>query len=228
MGKNKLGTRASVSRIVHLNCSKLQVSQANANLVSHYLSDYACCHSMTDGRDNSKLLLYFYRAAVNRNRPVCIANHMGGRRQVERQRTLQELEDRGLATLFSEDSIYKEIEDAIPNSLGKTEQEIQAMPKFVRNYKCGNLIEMGDPYCGAEKFNETFCAQRRGKAKWHQGWYVIVLDVFGVRFWFILMYRFVSRTPTGNGTLFRATLLHSFSLNFSTKQPKKSKTAIWK
>ena len=125
---------------------------------------------MTDGNNVGKMVLYFYRAAVNRNRPICVANHMGGRAERNRAAALKELEDRGLGVLMSIENEYKAVIDAVPDSLGKTEEEIQAMPPFIRNFKCGKQWEAGDPYCGAQKYNETFCSKRRFKTSWHQGW----------------------------------------------------------
>ena len=132
-------------------------------------------HGMTDGRDFHKMLLYFYRGGVNRNRPALIANHLGTRFSVQRSEASKQLEQRGLAAFFSDDKIYELAEAAVPDSLGKTAEEIQAMPKFVRNYRCGNLMENGDPYCGDEKYNNTYCVNRRFKTSWHQGWWVFGL-----------------------------------------------------
>ena len=134
--------------------------------------------SMTDGRDFHKMLLYFYRGGVNRNRPALIANHLGTRFLVQRSEASKQLEQRGLAAFFSDPKIYEEAEAAVPDSLGKTAEEIQAMPKFVRNYRCGNLIEKGDPYCHEEKYNNTYCAKRRFKTSWHQGWWVFSSLIF--------------------------------------------------
>jgi hypothetical protein len=41
-----------------------------------------------------------------------------------------------------------------------SEEEVAAMPEFVRNLKCGKQIEKGDPGCGASKFNATMCNSR--------------------------------------------------------------------
>lgn len=125
---------------------------------------------MTDGNNVEKMVLYFYRAALNRNRPICIANHIGGRAEPRRTAALEELEDRGLGVLMSIEKEYKAVIDAVPDSLGKTDEEIQATPPLIRNFKCGKRWEAGDPYCGAQKYNETFCTGRLFKTSWHQGW----------------------------------------------------------
>ena len=126
---------------------------------------------MTDGRDIEKMLLYFYRASLNRNRPAVLANHLGGKRNAAARCTpVMEMEKRGLAAMCSQEDVYDEFSSDVPDSLGLAEAEVKAMPKFVRNYKCGNLIEKGDPYCGTEKYNSTHCDRRKFKAGWHPGW----------------------------------------------------------
>jgi hypothetical protein len=125
---------------------------------------------MTDGYDINRMALYFYRGALNRNRPALIANHLGLRGQLSRSGPAKVLESLGLAAFYSNEQIYEDAQAFMPDSLGKTEEEISAMPLLVRNFKCGNLIESGDPYCGKEKYNDTVCAERKFKANWHPGW----------------------------------------------------------
>jgi hypothetical protein len=125
---------------------------------------------MTDGRDYEKMRLYCYRAGLHINHPACIVYHGGSRAQGTRRKILKELEDRGMTMLLSDDSLVEAIDTSVPDSLDKTEEELEKMPRFIRNYRCGKLIEKGDPFCGSEKFNSTFCTKRRFKTSWHQGW----------------------------------------------------------
>jgi hypothetical protein len=126
--------------------------------------------SLTDGRrDVAKMALFLQRAGThNRARPVNVAYHVY--KEPKRIEMLRTMEDRGLAILYSRQEVLDNVEASIPDTLGMSEEEIQAMPRFVRNYKCGNLIEAGDPYCKADKFNDTMCAVRKYKTSWHPGW----------------------------------------------------------
>ena len=127
-------------------------------------------YGMTDGRDMNKMRLYCYRVGMNVNRPACVGFHFGGRPEKMRQRVLAELEDRGMTTFFAPEAQLKAADDAVPDSAGKTKEEVEKMPPFVRNYKCGNQIEAGEPFCAAEKFNNTMCTERKFRVKWHPGW----------------------------------------------------------
>ena len=95
---------------------------------------------------------------------------MGMRMQNAVKDMLKQMEEHGLGVLFADEAVYTDVINAVPDSLGKSQSEIEAMPLYVRNFKCGKQWEAGDPYCGTEKFNETFCSKRRFKTSWHQGW----------------------------------------------------------
>jgi hypothetical protein len=125
---------------------------------------------MTDGRDVTKMAMYCYRAALNPNKPACIALHCGKPSQQPRASALRMLEQLGATVLISNENVLEQCLDAIPDSQGISDYELQKMPRFVRHFKCGGLVESGDPYCGAEKYNHTDCTQRKFMAKWHQGW----------------------------------------------------------
>lgn len=125
---------------------------------------------MTDGRDVTKMAMYCYRAAMNRNKPACIALHSGRPSQGSRTDALSKLERLGASVLISDENVLENVMDAIPDSQGKNDNELAKMAPFVRFFKCGGLIESGDPYCGTEKYNKTTCPQRKFMAKWHQGW----------------------------------------------------------
>ena len=122
---------------------------------------------MTDGREVNKMVLYFYRAALNVNQPVSVVMHPGTRNQKMRQAALQKLEDIGMTALYSHESEIKAAEDAIPDSVVV---DADSLPPFIKYYRCGEQIESGEPFCGDFKYNETFCSKRRFKAGWHPGW----------------------------------------------------------
>jgi hypothetical protein len=125
---------------------------------------------MTDSRrDKGKKMEYFFQRAAMTipSNPVCLAYHLFDDRNYIA--AVKRLELRGLPILYSQQKVIDETEDVIPDTLGMAEDNIQALPKYVRNYKCGNAIEFGDPYCKADKYNDTLCENRLYKAKWHPG-----------------------------------------------------------
>lgn len=143
-------------------------------LTLSFMCRYNMEKRMTDGRDVTKMALYCYRAALNPNQPACIALHAGKPSQKPRTVALSQLEKLGAAVFISIEAELDNVMDAIPDSRGKNDQELAQMPPCVRSFKCGGLIESGDPYCGIEKYNRTMCTERKFMAKWHQGWYVRV------------------------------------------------------
>ena len=127
---------------------------------------------MTDGRDVKKMAMYCYRAALNPSKPACIALHLGRPSQQSRASALSQLEQLGASMFVSDEAVFEAVMDQIPDCQGKSDNELAKMAPFVRHFKCGGLVESGDPYCGVEKYNKTDCTQRKFMAKWHQGWYV--------------------------------------------------------
>jgi hypothetical protein len=127
-------------------------------------------YGMTDGNYVDLLSLYCHRAGRNVGRPIILAYHAGGRAWVQRARIIQEMEDMGLAAMISSEQIMDEALAAIPDSLGLSDEYIQRLPPYVRNFRCGPQIESGQPYCGSQKYNDTMCADRKGKTNWHPGW----------------------------------------------------------
>jgi hypothetical protein len=83
---------------------------------------------------------------------------------------MKQLEEIGLTSLILDDREEKAMNEIIPDTAGKSEEEIAAMPEFIRSFKCGKQIEKGDPGCGTEKFNSTICTSRKFKTSWHPGW----------------------------------------------------------
>ena len=129
-------------------------------------------YGMTDGNFYTSLLHYFYRAGLNPGRPVIAALHVGGRNKGGRFDRMRELEAMGLAAFGhdADDDELHEMIEGVPDSIPLSDEDLAALPKYVRNFKCGDRIESGDPFCGSEKFNNWVCPNRRGKANWHPGW----------------------------------------------------------
>ena len=79
-------------------------------------------------------------------------------------------ENNGLALFLGDEYLFKEMKEAIPETLGMSGAEIKDLPPYVRNFKCNNALENGDPYCGDEKYSTEVCPKRMGMASWHPGW----------------------------------------------------------
>ena len=125
---------------------------------------------MTDGGNYWKQAWYNYRAnLLPFQNPIHIAYHAGSRNSA-RYNIADTFEQMGMASIISNDDIMREAENAIPDSLGMTDEEINGLPEYVRNYKCGNEIEAGDPYCKSDKFRLGQCPKRKFQASWHPGW----------------------------------------------------------
>jgi hypothetical protein len=137
--------------------------------------------SMTDGRRGAHKLEWFMTrsAALSMlRRPhrqqdqILLAYHMGD--DPQRIATVEHLQTRGLSVLYSRDRLVEEhVVSAIPQTLGLTEREIDAMPIFIQKYRCGNQWEESDPLCTHwDKFNPV-CPNRLYRVNWHPGWYVV-------------------------------------------------------
>jgi hypothetical protein len=123
---------------------------------------------MTDGNRHYRMLMYMLRAGMLANQPVAVALHLG--RDAGRTRAMQAVEDTGMPAFLMVESEDKAAMDAIPDTLGKSDAEIAEMPEFVRNFRCGKLVEKGDPGCAELKYNNTMCDGRKFRVSWHTGW----------------------------------------------------------
>lgn len=112
--------------------------------------------------------LYYYRAAMSATRPAAIGFPRG--EYMQRIDMLNALGDLGMTTLYMNETEFRNVLELVPDTLGKRQDELEAMPPFVRNFKCDNRIEEGDPYCGEEKYTLQVCPDRRFKTSWHPGW----------------------------------------------------------
>jgi hypothetical protein len=137
--------------------------------------------SMTDGRRGAHKLEWFMTrsAALSMlRRPhrqqdqILLAYHMND--DPPRIATVEHLQTRGLSVLYSRDRLVEEhVVSAIPQTLGLTLREIDAMPIFIQKYRCGNQWEESDPLCTHwDKFNPV-CPNRLYRVNWHPGWYVV-------------------------------------------------------
>lgn len=134
---------------------------------------------MTDGHALWKMLLYAYKAAgISKAtnsfsqpgkvayRPALIALHQGN----DKNLCIDEMQKLGMTTLgFDNDYMHNVIEAALPDMFGMTDQQIENLPPWVRYLKCGGGIEVGDPGCKDNKFNNTICDVRKARVSWHPG-----------------------------------------------------------
>ncbi len=129
-------------------------------------------YGMTDGKDASKIFHYAYRGALSKTRPAFMVIHNDGRSSGNRLKPLQSLEENGLPFFHMVAGQLKTMKEAFPDSAGISEDEIKALPEYVRNYRCGTGIEKGDPYCRTEKYTDWGCTPRGKQTSWHPGLYV--------------------------------------------------------
>jgi hypothetical protein len=117
--------------------------------------------------------LFLNHAGYHPNRPVLVGVNLDGYFRQQRVDVANWLEKAGLPILYeSPDNALQAVLDKVPDTLGMNQTDIDRLPPYIRSFKCGGLIEDGDPYCGLEKFTLDLCPQRRYKSSWHPGWYV--------------------------------------------------------
>ena len=125
---------------------------------------------MTDGRAFEKTLLYASRSGVHRNRPMHVSMVIDGRGYQDRIKQIKKVEEQGLPAMMLQRTILGDVSNALPDMFGMTEADAQALPPFVRDFKCEGNLEKGDPSCGLHKYNDDICPGRKFKASWHPGW----------------------------------------------------------
>jgi hypothetical protein len=123
---------------------------------------------MTDGSEYYRMLMYFLRAGILANQPAVVALHLG--RDSGRVRAVQAAEDTGMPAFLMDEMEDRAIQETIPDTFGLSDAEIAETPEFVRHFRCGKQVEVGDPGCGESKFNSTMCNGRKFRVSWHPGW----------------------------------------------------------
>jgi len=193
--------------------SGYEVSMCFEQIFGDDIDFFSWDYGMTDGNAHIRTSHYGYRGAMATATaassstlsstttllPPLMALHVGGRSTRGRLNKLQQLEDLGMATfvgLSTDDSelLYK----GVPESVGKSDAEIDAMPEYVRNFKCdGGKMESGDPYCGAEKYTKRVCSPRAKQTSWHPGFKMHALDGHSVAL-FMVQYLFDALNELAN------------------------------
>ena len=136
---------------------------------------------MTDaGKDQNKVL-FANRIGVHQNKPAT----MYIRIEQYDSTYLEEVEANGLTAFYMEPKVISNMQKPLPDMFGMTQEEMDAVPEYVRHYKCQNKIEKGDPTCEDLKYNEAVCKDRMHKAPWHPGWRVNAVYGNLLAFWLI-------------------------------------------
>jgi hypothetical protein len=129
--------------------------------------DYGMC----DGRNYASFELYAYRVGALPNRPAVLMMQPGG--VPGRTAIVEQLADRGLAILKMDDTYMNaELHTAFPDCTILEVDAIDALPDFVKSFRCGNAVEKGEP-CSESKWTLTgdeVCDNRRFRTSWHPGW----------------------------------------------------------
>mmetsp|Transcript_18636 Transcript_18636/g.34729 ORF Transcript_18636/g.34729 Transcript_18636/m.34729 type:complete len:435 (+) Transcript_18636:2-1306(+) len=125
-------------------------------------------YGMTDAGVPWRIYYYAYRGGVSRGRPSFLALNV----KKYTETVLKPLAELGLPIFIQDSDLATSMREAIPNSQGLEAKDINALPEFLRNLKCGDQIEKGEPFCEAEKYSSAVCPNREGKAPWHPGFKV--------------------------------------------------------
>jgi hypothetical protein len=126
-------------------------------------------YGMTDGKDSSKMQHFLYRGGISPGRPALMMLKSGGRSRKDREDRHKSLENIGLPAFYGADDSTEAMRNAIPSSGGIPLEDIDKLPEYVRNFKCGDSIEKGDPLCGKEKYTSYICSKRGKQTGWHPG-----------------------------------------------------------
>jgi hypothetical protein len=149
--------------------SGAEISMCSEQIFGSDIDFISWDYGMTDGNYPERLLHYGYRGGLNPGRPAFLGVHVGGRSLKARVQRLQQLEEMGMAVFIGAEASMSAMRVAVPDSFGKSEEEISKMPEYVRNLKCSEKIEDGEPYCRAEKFSKNICSPRGKQTSWHPG-----------------------------------------------------------
>ena len=146
--------------------SALEVSMCWQQIFGDDVDAFSWDYGMTDGRAYQRQMHYGYRGGLSPGVPTFFAIHAGG---TNREAVCLSLEEHGLATFVWSDESGGLRNAAVPDSAGISQQEIDALPEYVRNLKCGDQIEKGEPFCDSEKYSKELCSPRAAQASWHPG-----------------------------------------------------------
>lgn len=127
---------------------------------------------MTDGgRNHASSYVYFSHAALNPNRPACVAMFAGGKAA-----SLIPMEQDGLTVWIVESAVERGLLNSFPDCETMSQEQVNQLPPLVRGYRCGGAYEGGD-ICRAMKWtNNSICTKRKFRTSWHPGfkWHALM------------------------------------------------------
>jgi hypothetical protein len=123
---------------------------------------------MTDVGKPLRFMHYAYRGAISAGRPAFVGIRVNLDRG-DQENNIKVLEKNGVPIFLQDNELWTTMRNAIPNTFGLSTEEINEMPEYVRNYKCNDYYEKGEPFCEIEKYSRDICEDRQGKAPWHPG-----------------------------------------------------------
>ena len=125
-------------------------------------------YGMTDAGEPYRLMHYAYRGSVSPGRPAFMGIRVNLDRY-EQDKLIKHLAESGIPVHIEDNPSFSKMRKGIPDSFGLDQAALTAMPEYVRNFRCQDMYEKGEPYCETEKYTKELCEDRRGKAPWHPG-----------------------------------------------------------
>ena len=123
---------------------------------------------------------YSHRIALHPNRPMIVdlrldGGHSEGDTGGRDTWTLpcRKLEDHGATAFYLESKAIVDMHQLLPDMFGLTQEQIDATPVNVRNFRCQEKFEKGDPFCWTDRFMQITDDPRctmKGQVDWHPGW----------------------------------------------------------
>jgi hypothetical protein len=81
---------------------------------------------------------------------------------------LEKLTNLGFSCFYPDEALERNRREQLPETTTLTGKEIEALPEYVKYFKCNGGLEKGD--CENEhKFSAPCYEKREGKVRWHPG-----------------------------------------------------------
>lgn len=142
-------------------------------------------YGMTDGHNPERMLHFGYRGGLSHGNPAFLAMRIGEGYHNGREEALDTLLQAGMAVFLGTEASFAKRNEGVPDSAGLTRAAIDALPYLVRNLRCGEQIESGDPFCWEEKYSKWACEHRPKQAGWHPGFKSHAMDGHALGLWLI-------------------------------------------
>jgi hypothetical protein len=146
--------------------SAAEIAMCFEEIFGSDLDMFSWDYGMTDVGQPIRLMHYAYRGGLSSGRPAFMAIRINLDRG-DQEGIMKVLNDLGMSIFVEDDDMW--FKKFIPDSFGLSKAEINEMPEYIKNFKCNDVIEKGEPYCIDEKYSRDVCEDREGKAPWHPG-----------------------------------------------------------